>query len=218
MIEQISRIQVRTGKKDTLPEALAQSEPGFTTDTGELFIGAPDLEKIQWRRSLATSNESTNATGTFPYSNVKILTEFDVSYDLDGNIYQNGPLFSNSIPTSTIMSSVIIRLDIANAFDNYIIDYSLVLDNQSGVPPFPKRIGTLSIIHDNTNGSTLNGDTNIVLTDEYSELNGTINVLFGARVIEDTGTSYVELLLVNDDADTYRLNWSGKKWLSTPTT
>ncbi len=217
MIEQISRIQLRTGKKDTLPEALAQSEPGFTTDTGELFIGAPDLEKIQWRRSLATSNESTNATGTFPYSNIKILTEFDMAYDLDGNIYQNGPLFSNSVPQSTTISPVVIRLDVALAFDNYIIDYSLVLDDQSGVGPFQKRIGTISIVHDTTNGSTIDNDTNILINDSYSELNGIVDVQFAARVADDGGTSYLDLLLVNNDVATYRLNWSGKKWLSTPT-
>lgn len=39
----ISKIQMKRGPKDSLPEQLSEGEFGYATDTGELFIGAPKL-------------------------------------------------------------------------------------------------------------------------------------------------------------------------------
>lgn len=64
-VTQISRIQHRRGKKQDLPEELHEGEFGFTVDTGELYIGAPNFTFPQGR-----------STNVFPYKNVKVLTEF----------------------------------------------------------------------------------------------------------------------------------------------
>lgn len=62
-ITQISMIKLRKMTRAELPNPLQDSEPGFTTDTGEVFIGSPEVLSIKDRTE-------------FPYSNTAILTEF----------------------------------------------------------------------------------------------------------------------------------------------
>lgn len=62
-VKQISRIQHRRGKKDHLPSSLNEGELGYTTDTGQIFIGAPNFPF------------STNRNNNFPFRNIEILTE-----------------------------------------------------------------------------------------------------------------------------------------------
>ncbi|NJO62671.1 MAG: hypothetical protein HC836_31905, partial [Richelia sp. RM2_1_2] len=65
-VVQISRIQHRRGLSIDLPNpSLAEGEIGMTIDTGEMFIGAPNFPPI------------VNRT-TYPYQNLRILTEFSV--------------------------------------------------------------------------------------------------------------------------------------------
>lgn len=78
-VEQISKYQMKRGRKTDLPTALAEGELAYTTDTGEVFVGAPTLPVIENR---------TN----FPYQNVKLLTEFDVVHTLHDHIVTTGPL------------------------------------------------------------------------------------------------------------------------------
>lgn len=84
---QISRIQHRRGTSGELPDALADGEIGVTTDTGEVFMGAPNLPGIQSRKS-------------YPYQNIKILTEFDVQRGLHGDVYYHGPLVGANLPAA----------------------------------------------------------------------------------------------------------------------
>lgn len=84
---QISRIQHRMGTSGELPDALADGELGFTTDTGEVFIGASTFEKVAGRKS-------------YPYQNIKLLTEFDVQYTMTGDVYHAGPLYSQDLVTT----------------------------------------------------------------------------------------------------------------------
>lgn len=82
---QISRIQHRRGTSGELPDALADGEIGVTTDTGEVFMGAPNLGVIANRRS-------------YPYQNIKLLTEFDVQRGIKGDVYHHGPLVGIKLP------------------------------------------------------------------------------------------------------------------------
>jgi hypothetical protein len=91
---QISRIQHRRGLRSELPEALGEGEFGLATDTGEVFMGAPNLDKIQHRKLGGSRVE-----GIFPYTNIRLLTEFDVSYTLTGAVYTQGPLLRATLPT-----------------------------------------------------------------------------------------------------------------------
>lgn len=84
-VTQISRIQIRRGPKVDFPQQLAEGEFGMTTDTGELFLGAPTLSNLDYRNY-------------FPYKNIKILTEFDVVHTLHDHIVTTGPLMRVTHP------------------------------------------------------------------------------------------------------------------------
>lgn len=66
-IVQISQIKHRRGIRDDLPNpALEEGELGLTLDTGELFIGTPNLPVAAFRA----------ANNIFPFANTQILTEW----------------------------------------------------------------------------------------------------------------------------------------------
>jgi len=66
-IVQISQIKHRRGLRDDLPNpSLEEGELGLALDTGELFVGTPNLPVAAFR---ATNN-------IFPYANTQILTEW----------------------------------------------------------------------------------------------------------------------------------------------
>lgn len=86
-VVQISRIQHRRGLSTDLPQPnLAEGELGFTLDTGELFVGAPNFPPIVGR-------------GNYPYQNLRILTEFSLRDLLSTLLYvyrhqdRNDPAF-----------------------------------------------------------------------------------------------------------------------------
>lgn len=83
-VYQISRIQHRRGTSGELPDALEDGEIGMTTDTGEVFIGASDHPSVSGRKS-------------YPYQNIKILTELDVQRTVTGDVYYHGPLIGSAI-------------------------------------------------------------------------------------------------------------------------
>ncbi len=85
-VVQISEIKHRTGRREELAQ-LAQSEIAVTFDSGELFVGMPSFSKVQYRKP------SFNQSGTFPYGNVKILTEFDVVHTLSDKVATHSPLY-----------------------------------------------------------------------------------------------------------------------------
>lgn len=99
---QISKIIIKSGLSTDLPNALSEGELGFATDTGELFIGAPNLSKISYREQTSTSD------GIYPYQNVKLMTEFDFPKAITGDYYTQSPLMTVVIPNnseSTLMYS-----------------------------------------------------------------------------------------------------------------
>ena len=94
-VVQISKICIKKGSINYLPDSLDEAEMCFTTDTGEIFIGAPNFNAIQYRSS------ESNGSNILPYRNIKILTEFDITRTLTGDFYTNGPLDNVTVPVST---------------------------------------------------------------------------------------------------------------------
>jgi len=109
---QISRVQHRRGTSGELPDALADGEIGMTTDTGEVFIGAPNNPKVQGRHS-------------YPYQNIKILTELDVQYGVRGDVYYHGALES-AVSLANSEWIPLIGLFPSNTRDFAVFDFSLM--------------------------------------------------------------------------------------------
>lgn len=91
-IKSISQIIIKKGSINYLPDSLAEGEMCFTTDTGEIFIGAPNFGPVQYRTS------QTGGNNTLPYRNIKLLTEFDAVKSITGDIYFQGPLLNVQFP------------------------------------------------------------------------------------------------------------------------
>lgn len=108
-ISQISRIQVRRGPKDFLPSgtpenpvSLLEGEIGLTVDDGQLFIGTPNLGKIENRKpgivpqGTMENEKGQTEKGRFPYANTQILTEFSRNTEeLINYVYRNRDLIHN---------------------------------------------------------------------------------------------------------------------------
>lgn len=76
-ITQVALMQIRRGRLDELPYALEEGEFGLATDTLDLFIGAPNSDKIKHR-----INEKV-----FPYGNLRVLTELSESLKISAYTY-----------------------------------------------------------------------------------------------------------------------------------
>ena len=131
---QISRIQHRRGTSGELPDALADGEIGVTTDTGEVFMGAPNLAGIQGRRS-------------YPYQNIKILTEFDVQRSITGDVYHYGPLAGVRLPAGTASTYVsCVPLFRHGSIDYAVYDFGLSANNET-----TKLVGEVAVCVHPTN-------------------------------------------------------------------
>ena len=102
-VKQISKITLKEGNKADLPDSLDEAELCFTSDTGEIFIGAPNFGPVQYRSSSYTGNDGQ---GISPYRNIKMLTEFDVTQTVTGDYFTQGPLVNTVVPISNVPSSV----------------------------------------------------------------------------------------------------------------
>lgn len=217
-IIQISRIQHRRGEAKDLPEALAEGELGVATDTGQVFMGAPNFQPIQWRRPSAA-----NPTGTFPYSNIRLLTELDVAYTLNGQVYYHGPLKAFDLAmTSTETGIMNFPVEGPDGSDSYIIDYSITPKGNS--IDKPRRVGTLWFM---TDWDLVANNASVGISDEYHEMNigplypnGT-SVTFTAKfikandpVLDPSGTlrGYIQLLYTNTSGLPLRFHMFGKRW------
>lgn len=76
-IKQIALMQIRRGRLDELPYALEEGEFGLATDTLDLFVGAPNSDKIKHRIS----------EKVFPYGNLRVLTELSESLKISAYTY-----------------------------------------------------------------------------------------------------------------------------------
>lgn len=125
-VVQITRVQHRRGTSSELPDALNEAEIGMTTDTGEVLIGAPNHPSVQNRNS-------------YPYKNIKILTELDVQYGITGDVYYHGPLRGAiSAPTS---NAPIIPMFPHNTKHFGNLDFSITANNGA-----TKVIGTMTFV------------------------------------------------------------------------
>lgn len=89
-----AQIKIRRGLQADLPD-LSNSEMAFATDTGEVFIGAPDYP------SLAGLGRS-DANPTFPYKNIRIITSSSDQSAFQKYIYtSNGSVLPMTGPSIT---------------------------------------------------------------------------------------------------------------------
>lgn len=110
-VYQISRIQHRRGTAAELPDALADGEIGVTTDTGEVFVGASDHPAVSSRTS-------------YPYQNIKVITELDVQRTITGDVYYHGALAGTLLPNGTTASIVPLFANGTCDFATYEISFS----------------------------------------------------------------------------------------------
>lgn len=211
-VYQISRIQHRRGTSGELPDALANGEIGMTTDTGEVFIGAADHPSVAGRKS-------------YPYQNIKILTELDVQRGIKGDTYYHGSLAGARCPRNGVWSSVI-PLFAHGARDFATYDFSLSANNGS-----TRAIGTLSICVHATDPdlSTVDVKTNSVMgwstTKDYldtgyvagsapAQVSSAGNFKLTRFDIEgfDTGVTWLSFLNDIPAGPEFILSVSGREW------
>lgn len=109
MVALNAKIKIRRGKKDDLVD-LSEAEFGFTNDTGELFIGAPDLPSLQGK-GRGEPNEQ------FPYKNVQLLTTGSPLAYIQYYTYRgNGPDEAQTGPSA---SAPVVRT-YQNKFDDLV--------------------------------------------------------------------------------------------------
>lgn len=201
---QISRVQHRRGTSSELPSALADGEIGMTTDTGEVFIGAQNHPSVSGRKS-------------YPYQNIKLLTELDVQRSIGGDVYYHGPLVGAKCLSNNLMTSVV-PLFTHNQRDFATYDFSLA--NANGTV---KLMGIMTVcVHpSNPDASVVNltpgsmcamnwpGGTGNLPTSASAHFQLTRYDLTGS----DTGTTW--LAFRNNFGVELTLSLSGREW-STP--
>ncbi|AXH72780.1 MAG: hypothetical protein [Caudoviricetes sp.] len=114
-IKSISQIIIKKGSINYLPDSLSEGEMCFTTDTGEVFIGAPNFGPVQYRTS------QTGGENKLPYRNIKLLTEFDAVKSITGDIYFQGPLLNVQFP----ITETAVDLYTFTEGNTIIVSYSL---------------------------------------------------------------------------------------------
>lgn len=104
-----SKIRIRRGLKTDLPD-LSNAEFGFTTDTGEVFIGAPDLPSLQDKGRSEPDEQ-------FPYKNVQIIT---AEQNLSGNQPYTYVSNSDNIAQTGQTPSQPVQRSYQQKFDDFI--------------------------------------------------------------------------------------------------
>lgn len=191
-VTQISRIQIRSGDSKDLPDNLAEGEFGFTLDEGGVYLGAPRFAPIQHRGA------SLGTPGTYPYRNIKILTELDTQYTVSGDVYYHGPLKSMDIAISGSTQTLTTLMSFPNrAYGIY--DYSITAQDGSE----PRRMGTFIVM---TDGSTVKFQDNGI---EFKTDLLVTGVTLDVEIDEDAN-----LTLTADNASSraYVLQLSGREW------
>ena len=202
---QISQMQVRQGKKSDLPEALAEGEFGYATDTGELFIGAPSFGSIQWRRT------NGSVQGVFPFSNIKILTEQDMSYTITGQLFTQGPLLTAVLNGTENFDTQALSIP-APTQNCFIFDYSIIATGNN-TDSLPRRIGTLWIISNSTDCEILDNYTELTVVNPQGS-----GISIGASIVyagsNNPENRYLSIVYQNNSGNEYNLYLSGKSWQS----
>ena len=118
-----AKIKIRRGLKADLPD-LDKAEFGFTTDTGEVFIGAPELPSLQ-NKGRSEPNEQ------FPYKNVQLITAQQVLADIQPYVYKSN---SDTVAQTGPSPSQPVQRSYQQKFDDYIniVDF---IDDESNIAP-----------------------------------------------------------------------------------
>lgn len=188
-VYQISRIQHRRGTSGELPDALEDGEIGMTTDTGEVFIGASDHPSVSSRRS-------------YPYQNIKILTELDVQRTVTGDVYYHGPLVGSVINPGVNAPVAALFPHNSRDFANYEISLSTPDRNSKvmfqvtvSVHPSNPNLSAVKIVDGSVCpmnwsaglSTAINGQFTLTNVDEEGQDSGVtwlkLNNNFGVRVI-----------------------------------
>lgn len=90
---QISEICIKKGESVSVPDALNEAEMAFAVDTGDVIIGAPNLNALSWRRQGKTYEQ-------YPYGNLRLLTELDYAKLISGDVALNTPLQNFNLPST----------------------------------------------------------------------------------------------------------------------
>ena len=147
-ILQISRIQLRRGLKEDLPQ-LAGAEMGWAVDTRELYIG----------------NTTSNAS-PFPGESTRILTELDL---------QGQDFFIGNI---TLLSGAVnnVAVIIEPTLSSIIVNYSLVgaTDQRTGSMKI-SSVGSTVVYEDDY---VETGDLGITLTPNVTVTAGNVSLLY----------------------------------------
>lgn len=106
-VVQVSEICIKKGLSANLPDALNEAELAFTTDNGQVFVGAPNLSDLDWRRQGQTYAQ-------YPYGNLRLLTELDVGKMISGDVALNVPIQSFNLPTTNNVTIDISTTSTAN--------------------------------------------------------------------------------------------------------
>lgn len=141
-VKQISKIIIKKGLAEDLPVSLSEGEFAYVTDTGEVFIGAPNLSSIAYRGDISNLK--------YPYQNVKLMTEFDFPKAITTDYYTLGPLVRFSIPISSTYSTV---YTFDAGIDTICANYSLYSQTTST----PIFVGNISIIQNQVYSNSLDG-------------------------------------------------------------
>jgi hypothetical protein len=195
---QISRIQHRQGPSSELPDALADGEIGMTTDTGEAFFGAENHPSVANRTS-------------YPYKNIKLLTEFDVQRGILGDVYYHGPLIGarSSRSVSTPVSMVPLFKHGTRQFANY--DFGL-----SNADGSVKIIGELKVaVHPtdpNQSSVVTTPLTQCAKLNWVSEIDGHFTLSRTDDTGSDSGVTWLKFK--NDFGVDLILSVSGREWSS----
>lgn len=182
-VTQISKICIKKGSINYLPDSLDEAEMCFTTDTGQIFIGAPNYPAVQYRSS------SSGGSNILPYRNIRVLTEFDLVKSLTGDVYIQGPLVNFTLPTGSTSNSV------------YNFD--------SGITNI---VANFNLINTTTNYSDYIGTLYITLSSSGPVLNqvgmATPNITFSATI----SNNIISLSALNQTSSTYKMYMNATTW------
>jgi hypothetical protein len=196
---EVWQIAHRKGTSAELPGALGDAEIGVTTDTGEVFMGAPNLARIKNRKS-------------YPYQNIKILTEFDVQYGIKGDVYHNGALVAAAIPSTQTTSTSTLPLFAHGQRHFAKLDFSLRAATGASI------VGGLTIaVHPSDPNQSSVIVTPLAQCAGINWTYGTLEGKFSLNRLDPTGvdTGVTWLRFTNSTGVALTLALSGREW-STP--
>lgn len=183
---QISKVIHCLGTSGELPDRLELGQLGMTTDTADVLIGAAGLPQVAGRKS-------------YPYQNLKILTELDVQKTMTGDVYHAGPLYSQELISETgVMDVPLFKRNVIMAAQYGTYDYSFTssLTSQMG------------IIHVALNGAT----PHVTATVHVWGLVDEDTFSFSTLLVDDQVLLRVSWTPADLGEEIYKFHMAGREW------